>query len=408
MKRRSLRRDALALSIVVVLGTACGGSEPPTAAPGAAAQAARGHRSGGYESLYSFTGSPDGAQPTGGLIVDGQFYGTTQLGGDTRNCHDGCGTVFRISSDGQERVVYRFKGRRDGKYPQAGLTELSGELYGTTYYGGTGSCPGGCGVVFRVLLGREKVIYSFKGGADGAYPERVLFAINGTLYGTTSAGGSRNEGTFFAVSPSGQESVVHSFQGGQNDGAVPVGNMAAVSGALYGATEKGGYGGGGTIFHAQPSGGEELVHSFVPSKDGADPTGLVAFPDSDTMYGTATNGGSYGLGTLFYVLPDTAFSVIYNFQGHASGDGAYPEAAPIVASYGLYGTTRGGGTHGNGTVYEMNVYSEVESVLYSFGKVPDGVHPAAPLLDVYGTFYGTTMNGGSHGNAAGTVFSIEP
>src|ERR1700729_2824083 len=147
-KRRALSRNVLALSVVAVLTAACGASGTPTAAPGAAAQTARGHRRAGYASLYSFTGSPDGAQPTGGLIVDGQFYGTTQLGGETKKCHDGCGTVFRISSDGQERVVYRFKGPPDGKYPQAGLTELSGELYGTTYYGGTGSCPGGCGVVF--------------------------------------------------------------------------------------------------------------------------------------------------------------------------------------------------------------------------------------------------------------------
>lgn len=396
----------LALGLAVASLAACG-SGAPISDPPSAGWALRGAKPAEYASLYSFAGPPDGAQPMGGLIVDGEFYGTTEVGGDTRSCRAGCGTVFRVSAQGQERVVYRFKGRTDGKYPRVGLSELSGELFGTTYSGGTGVCPGGCGVVFRIILGREKVIYSFKGGSDGAHPESSLFTFQGALYGTTLAGGSYGKGTFFVVKPSGQEQVLHSFQGAPYDGDGPVGNLAAVSGALYGATQKGGYQDDGTIFHIQPSGAEELVHSFSSSKDGANPEGVVNFPDSDTMYGAAENGGLNGLGTLFLVLPNSSFRVIYNFAGHSKLDGAYPQAAPTVVNYGLYGTTRGGGAHGNGTVYEMNVYSSGESVLYSFAKTPDGVHPVAPLLDVYGTLYGTTMNGGAHNIAAGTVFQIE-
>ncbi len=361
-----------------------------------------------YTSLYSFAGSPDGAQPVASLILDGEFYGSTSLGGDKKKCNNGCGTVFRISAQGSENVVYRFKGTPDGANPQAPLTEVSGVLYGTTYSGGERHCSGGCGVVYKIELGRERVIYAFKGGTDGANPKGTLAAISGVLYGTTFDGGSYGKGTFFSVAPSGQEEVLYSFKGAPNDGAYPVGSLAAVSGALYGVTEEGGNQNAGTVFHMQPSGPEELVHSFNPGTDGTMPTGLVNFPDSDTMYGSATHGGAYGLGTLFYVLPDTEFRSIYSFRGRAEGDGAYPEAPPTVVDYSFYGTTRGGGAHGDGTVYEMDPYTSVASVLYSFGKVPDGVHPASSLLNDSGVLYGTTMNGGSHGAASGTVFSIQP
>ena len=361
-----------------------------------------------YTSLFSFAGPPDGEKPVASLILDGEFYGTTSLGGYKNKCGDGCGTVFMMSAQGRERVVYRFKGTPDGANPQTGLTELNGQLFGTTFSGGTSACPGGCGVIYKIELGHERVVYFFKGGTDGAQPKCALVAISGVLYGTTSEDGSYGKGTFFSVTPSGQEQVLYSFKGAPYDGAFPQGSLAEVSGALYGVTEKGGYDNAGTVFHIQPSGAEELVHSFEPAADGQMPTGLVNFPDSDTMYGTAADGGPNGFGTLFYVLPDTSFSVIYSFRGHAKRDGAYPEVPPTVVDYRFYGTTRGGGAHGNGTVYEMNSYSGGESVLYSFGKVPDGVHPMASLLNDDGTLYGTTMNGGSRGAASGTVFSIAP
>ena len=304
-------------------------------------------------------------------------------------------------------MVHRFKGP-DGKNPRGALTELNGELFGATYSGGKGACSGGCGVVFTIELGRERLIYSFKGGADGAHPGGTMVAIYGKLYGTTFAGGAHGKGTFFSVTASGQEQVLYSFKGAPYDGAGPLGCLAGVSGALYGVTERGGYDNAGTVFHFQPSGVEELVHSFDPATDGSAPTGLVNFPDSDTMYGTAVGGGAHKLGTLFYVLPNTSFRTIYSFRGHAKGDGAYPEAPPTVVDYRLYGTTRGGGSHGNGTVYEMDVYSQEESVLYNFDTVPDGVHPMAPLLDDGGVLYGTTANGGSRGAEFGTIFRIEP
>ena len=127
------------------------------------------------------------------------------------------------------------------------------------------------------------------------------------LYGTTFAGGAQGKGTFFSVTPSGKEQVLYSFKGAPDDGAGPLGSLAEVSGALYGVTERGGQDNAGTVFHFQPSGVEELVHSFDPATDGSAPTGLVNFPDSDTMYGTAAGGGAHKLGTLFYVLAEYEF-----------------------------------------------------------------------------------------------------
>lgn len=396
-------------TLAAALLTGCYGSQPLTSAFQSTALPTHGaEQAVYYTSLYSFAGPPDGAQPVASVIVDGQFYGTTSRGGDKTTCRHGCGTVFRISAQGKEKVVYRFKGSPDGANPQTGLIELDGVLYGTTYSGGKGGCSGGCGVVYKIELGREHVMYAFKGGADGAHPKGTLYAGSGVLYGTTRDGGADGDGTFFAVTPSGKEHVLHSFGGGSDDGAEPVGSLAADSGALYGVTEKGGEFNAGIVFHMQPSGPEELVHSFDPATDGTMPTGLVNFPDSDTMYGTTAKGGTAGLGTIFYVLPDTSFRTIYSFQGQSKSDGAYPAAPPTVLDYRLYGTTRGGGTSGNGTIYEMDIYTAAESALYSFGKHPDGAHPMASLLDDDGVLYGTTMNGGSHGKASGTVFSIEP
>ncbi|MGA7283307.1 MAG: choice-of-anchor tandem repeat GloVer-containing protein [Candidatus Cybelea sp.] len=394
--------------LLVSLLTGCGASHPAGPFDASAARAGDVRQAGYYTSLYSFAGAPDGERPLAGLIVDGEFYGTTSLGGYKNKCHNGCGTVFKLSAQGRERVVHLFKGTPDGANPQAPLTELNGELFGTTYSGGKGACSGGCGVVFTIELGRERLIYSFKGGADGAHPEGTIVAIYGKLYGTTFAGGAQGKGTFFAVTPSGKEQVLYSFKGAPDDGDGPLGSLAEVSGALYGVTERGGQDNAGTVFHFQPSGVEELVHSFDPATDGSAPTGLVNFPDSDTMYGTAASGGTHKLGTLFFVLPNTSFRAVYSFRGHAKGDGAYPEAPPTVVDYTLYGTTRGGGSHGNGTVYEMNIYTNEESVLYNFGTVPDGAHPMAPLLEDGGVLYGTTANGGSRGNELGTIFRIEP
>ena len=107
-----------------------------------------------------------------------------------------------MTKDGGESVVYSFKGGNDGAYPYAGLINVGGTLYGTTSAGGSANCDGGCGTVFKVTpRGAKSVVYSFKGGRDGAVPVASLISVGGTLYGTAREGGRRGNGTVFAVAP---------------------------------------------------------------------------------------------------------------------------------------------------------------------------------------------------------------
>ena len=173
----------------------------------------------GSESVvYAFADSPDGAYPLAGLtLVDGELYGTTAGGGAGRGPY---GTVFAIGPSGGERVVYSFKGFADGETPAAPLAYLNGELYGTTAYGGTKDPSLSFGTVFKVSpAGKEHVIHAFTGGADGAEPQAGLVPFNGTLYGTAYFGGdsspsSHGSGVVFAMDAKGDETVLHTFLDG--------------------------------------------------------------------------------------------------------------------------------------------------------------------------------------------------
>jgi uncharacterized repeat protein (TIGR03803 family) len=173
--------------------------------------------------LYSFTGGTDGANPYAGLIRDkeGNLYGTTLYGGDlscTLEGPFGCGVVFRIDRSGQETVLHSFTGGGDGGFPAAGLIQdEEGNLYGTTQFGGLASCSFYCGVVFKLdLTGKETVLHSFTGYADGSNPFAGLIRDEtGNLYGTASAGGpgTENNGVVFKLDRMGKETVLHTFTG---------------------------------------------------------------------------------------------------------------------------------------------------------------------------------------------------
>jgi uncharacterized repeat protein (TIGR03803 family) len=225
--------------------------------------------------IYNFNTSSsaaDGAIPAAPLLAyKGTFFGTTVIGGSdacaassfaSSSSGGSCGTIFAITPTGAERVVYRFRGGRDGIWPYAALIAFNDKLYGTTAYGGGSSaCSGGCGTVFELTnTGAERVVYAFKGNSDGAHPMRGLTALDGSLYGTTLNGGSdhckNGCGTIFRIEPSLKETVVHRFQSG-NDGANPESGFIAVGAVLYGMTSAGGgavacSGGCGTVFSLRP------------------------------------------------------------------------------------------------------------------------------------------------------------
>ena len=303
--------------------------------------------------------------------------------------------------------LYTFNGKNGGN-PAASLTDVNGALYGTTEYGGSGSgCQGpvrGCGTVFRLTRSGLQTIYSFKGelgNFDGAFPTAGLTNVNGTLYGTTEFGGRFVSGTVFKITTSGEETVLHSFKGGINDGARPLGGLINVDGTLYGTTNVGGVGkfcngnGCGTVFKITTSGKESLLYKFT-GKDGSSPYAGVTYVDG-AFYGTTLGGGRYIYGTVFKVTPSGAETVLHSFEGGAAY-GSEPKAGLTNVDGTFYGTTSL-----FSTVFEITK-SGTESILHVFGGRPDGLSPDADLINVKGTLYGTTSLGGRY--AAGTVFKI--
>jgi uncharacterized repeat protein (TIGR03803 family) len=316
--------------------------------------------SGPYTILYSFVGPLTGPEFPNGLVQgsDGNFYGTTEEGG-TNNY----GTVFRISPSGTYTNLHNFAGYpTDGDGPHAGLVQGSdGNFYGTTAGGGTSTNCGsdGCGTVFRISpSGTETALYSFVGyPTDGEYPYAGLVqGSDGNFYGTTYAGGTNGVGTVFRISPSGNETILHSFAGYPNDGQNPqAGLVQGSDGNFYGTTRAGGTNHWGTVFRISPSGTETNLHSFVGSPDGKFPyAGLVQGSDGN-FYGTTEEGGTNNYGTVFRISPSGTETNLHSFVGYPT-DGRYPYGGLVQGSDGnFYGTTLSGGEGGNGTVFKLTV-----------------------------------------------------
>lgn len=392
---------------------------------------------GSYAVLYNFAGgSEDGALPEAPIVaLNGVLYGTTFNGGSTTSCSSGCGTVFKISTSGRESILRSFTGSpKDGANPEGGMVALNGTLYGITATGGSSTnCSSGCGAVFKISpSGRELILHNFTGAPkDGATPYGGLVAVNGMLYGTTYYGGSGTNcasagcGTVFRISTSGRESILHSFTGNPKDGANPLGGMVALNGVIYGTTVTGGSSancsfGCGTVFKITTSGRESILHSFAANpKDGANAFGgLIAL--NGVLYGTTYTGGSsancyFGCGTVFKITTSGRESILHSFTGSPK-DGANAFGGLVARSGLLYGTTYAGGSStscssGCGTLFKIGT-SGGESILRSFtGSPKDGANPEAGLVVLNEVLYGTTASGGSSSNCSsgcGTVFSATP
>jgi uncharacterized repeat protein (TIGR03803 family) len=369
-----------------------------------------------FQLLYSFSGGRDGANPYGGLLRDsaGNIYGTTLYGGprDSKGCFEsGCGVAFKIDALGRESVLYTFGGQASGDRPNAGLIrDGQGNLYGTTDVGGDMKCnsPSGCGTVFKIdASGQETVLYSFQGGQDGARPLGALVRDSaGSLYGTTWEGGAANNGTVFKLDAAGKETVLYAFKG-TTDGKWPLGALVLDShGNLYGTTELGGdlsgcgTGGCGVVFKINASGGETVLYRFTGGADGSESAGNLVRDSAGNLYGTTGLGGDlscnapYGCGVVFKVDANGVETVLHSFLGHTA-DGWNPIAGLVSDSSGnLYGTTYRGGAYGVGTVFKLDA-SGNESLLYSFTGGSDGSYPyAGVILDATGNLYGTAVSGG--------------
>jgi uncharacterized repeat protein (TIGR03803 family) len=314
--------------------------------------------------------------------------------------------VFSVTTSGVEKIVYSFQGGSDGADPEAALTNVRGTLYGTTYRGATSGNGISNGTVFSVTpAGTETVVHSFRGGTrDGANPVASLIEFRGNLFGTTTKGGTSNGGTVFRINlATGRKTILHKFSG-SDDGADPQASLINVGGLLYGTTEYGGKG-LGTVFSVTTAGAETVLDSLGVQSEGPIYPAAGLINVNGTLYGTTVGGGYYQIGTVFSVTPSGTLKLLHFFEGGDS-DGSEPVASLINVKGTLYGTTATGGAFGGcGTIFSITK-AGAEKVVYSFHGGSDGAYPDARLIDVGGTLYGTTTGGGSAGN--GTVFALTP
>jgi uncharacterized repeat protein (TIGR03803 family) len=356
-----------------------------------------------YKVLYSFTGSPDGANPYASLVSLGNvLYGTTSWGGSSGN-----GTVFKVNADGAGYVVLKsFSSLPDGATPTAGLTLSSNVLYGTTSAGGSSGVSGGnpgAGTLFEVNIdGTGYSVFKNFQYTDGPNPAASLTLSSNMLYGTTHDGGSSGRGVVFKINTDGTGYAVLKSFTNSPDGAFPVGSLTLSGSVLYGTTSDGGNLGNGTVFKINTDGtGYAVLKSFTNSPDGFSPAaGLTLL--GNVLYGTTGYGGSSGNGTVFKINTDgTGYAVLKSFTN--SPDGAIPSGLTLSGNV-FYGTTIRGGSSDYGTVFKINMDGTGYAVLKSFTNSPDGAYPHASLMLSGNVLYGMTSDGGSLGN--GIVFSL--
>jgi len=387
-----------------------------------------------YKVLHRFTGGADGANPQGGLVFDpaGSLYGTTMFGGmSPTNCgRSGCGTVFKLTpnKDGSwtEKVLYNFcllTDCSDGVFPRNAslIFDTAGNLYGTT----DGINNGKSGVVFKLTPNSdgswtEEVLHTFTDSPDGSLPDGLIFDTAGNLYGTTELGGV-GVGTVFELTPNSDgswtESLLYSFTGSP-DGAIPLaGVIFDAAGNLYGTTSNGGASGQGTVFKLTPNSNgswtESTLYSFTGRKDGAMPLAGLAFDPAGNLYGTTVLGGSKDWGVTFMLAPNSngwGESVLHNFEDHPA---AAPQATMIFDATGnLYGTTSNNynNSRGKGAVFELTPESGGHwgyRVLHAFQNKPAAYPFDSLVLDSAGNLYGTAADCGRGYKCQGVAFEIE-
>ncbi len=355
----------------------------------------------GFTMLYSFSG-PDGTKPTAGLVLKGNtLYGTTRTGGS-----GAWGTVFAINTDGAGfTTLYSFTATNnngiitnsEGAEPWCELALSGNTLYGTATLGGSGldgtvfavNTDGTGFTTIHIFTARTGTsgVSGYGSNGDGAIPRAGLILAGNTLYGTAAGGGSSGNGTVFAVNTDGTGfTTLHSFttttgtsgwaeSGANIDGAGPIGGLILSGDTLYGTTHYGGSSGDGTVFAVRTNGtGFTTLYSFSaatgpdpgtysfsgPNSDGVGPEASLIL-SGDTLYGTATAGGSSGDGTVFALNTDgTGFTNLYSFTSRngspvANSDGAAPRGGLVLADNTLYGTASAGGSSDAGTLFSLSL-----------------------------------------------------
>ena len=365
-----------------------------------------------YTNLADFDGT-NGNGPNGTLVqgVDGNFYGTTLVGGSAKS-----GTVFRVTPNGEITNLHTFclkTGCPDGARPIPGLTlATNGKFYGTTYDSG--------GTVFEITPnGALTTIHQFcslPNCADGGAPQgSMIQGIDGNLYGTAYGSGAHSGGTVFKITPAGSFSVLYNFCSQTNcaDGKFPMGALTlSPTGNIVGTTSLGGANGLGTVFEVSLAGQLTTLYSFPKAQviGGNVANGIILGTDG-SYYGTTFAGGKNDQGTIFRLSQSGQVRGYSLCSQPNCADGLQPLSALAEGTDGnYYGTTTGGGfTSGN--IFQITPTGTFTS-LYTCNApgCPDGENWTAGLVQgTDGNFYGVASEGGNQSaclGGCGTFFSL--
>ncbi len=349
------------------------------------------------------------------LASDGNFYGTTTLGGSAN-----FGTVFQVTPTGTVTTLVNFTGP-NGSYPVCALIQASdGNLYGTTNGGATDATghPFNYGTVFKLTLdGTLTTLFVFTNlnnsspDDNGEYPQGTLVqGTDGNLYGTTTSGGTRDSqghfgvGTIFKMSLTGTlliSTTVHGLVATEpSKPEFPL--IQGRDGNFYGVSFSQGNNDGG-IFRFTPGGVVTELHTFANSgAEGYNPHGGLVQGSDGNFYGTTEAAGSANTGSVYRLTPAGEFTVLHQWGPVQGPDGAQPRGEMMLARDGnLYGTTGSGGTGGVGTIFQLTP----AGVLTIVFNIPNGSPASEPNTALIqgsdGNFYGRTDYGG-----LGAVFRL--
>jgi uncharacterized repeat protein (TIGR03803 family) len=348
------------------------------------------------------------------LGTDGNFYSTTQGGGNTGDSDypGGMGTIFKITTNGTFTPLVNFN---QGAYPSGLILDTNtGNFYGTTMEGGYSNSKytDGMGTVFMVTPGGDMTPLAFFTNSNGAYPSSGLtLGKDGNFYGTTENGGNTNVnfndgyGVVFRMTPGGVLTNLVNFDGtvGQNPNALTLNT----DGSFYGTANIGGSG-SGTVFKATTNGVLSLLASFN-GNNGELPNGPLVLGTDGNFYGTTESGGNYSFGTVFKVTTGGSVTTLYSFSLFSTNGGQPYGPLTLGTDGNFYGTTSQGGNlnlnsgYGYGTVFRITTNGTF-TTLASFNGTNGASPQSALTLDSYGNIYGTTVSGGS--NNVGTVFAL--
>ncbi|MEO7775782.1 MAG: choice-of-anchor tandem repeat GloVer-containing protein [Steroidobacteraceae bacterium] len=366
--------------------------------------------------VHSFPSSvAEGINPRGDLLLDaadGNFYGTTHGGGTV-----GAGTVYRMLPTGELGVLHSFAGApTEGANPYAGVVKgTDGSYYGTTYSGGAKQA----GTVYKVAGdGTFSTLHSFSTDKRGGYfpYTGVVQGSDGNFYGTTLRGGANDMGTVFKMDTAGTLTQLYEFKG--SDGSNPEGALVVgPDGALYGTTALGGTSDRGSVYKITTSGTLTTIYSFATlgafnaagvatNPDGANPRAGLTLGTDGNFYGTAYQGGTEGLGTVFRLTPAGMITTLHAFAG-APNEGAGPLSGVTRDIDGtLYGTTERGGGSGQGTAWRITPAGVFQHLHAFTGLGFDGATPYATLVPSGGFIYGVTYSDSTL--RSGSAFKLDP